>query len=202
MSQKNKNQLNKCDELIDRLTELKKVLNALSTAQPSRQPAKTPVNKSLNKSSEPISRYTPAQLAAIEEANRLKKNAENAPWITHSGVPNADAAVKHVQRTNPVNKAEDVMATQLANMMAGKAMLGIKPPVPLSGDAFIRAGEQMGLAPSEAQLQKAESDWNNRFNWLAEAQKPISARFKSAEEEEKYWASIKVNDSGKGDYGF
>jgi hypothetical protein len=193
--------LSKCEELIDRLTELKKVINALSDAQPSR-PGRPSVNKSFNKSSEPATKYTPAQLAAIAEANRLKKNAENAPWTTHNRVPNADAEVKNLQRTNPVAKAEDIMATQLANMMAGKAMLGIKPPVPLSGDAFIKAGEQMGLAPSEEQLQKAEHDWNNRFDWLAEAQKPISSRFKTPEEEQAYWDSIKVRDRDDGKPGF
>jgi hypothetical protein len=86
--------------------------------------------------------------------------------------------------------------------MAGRNMLGIKPPPQLSPSDFIKAGEQMGLAPSEEQLQKAEHDWNNRFNWLQEAMKPISSRFNSPEEEEAYWRSIKVVDKDDGKPGF
>lgn len=190
MSQKkSKTSLNKCDELIDRLTELKKVLNALSVPSSSKQ--------SLNKG-----QYTPAQLAAIEEANKLKKNAERSPWISHNGVPNADAEVQKLKRTNPVSNGEDALANQLTKVMMGKNMLGLRPPPQLNQNDFIKAGEAMGLAPSEEQLQKAEHDWNNRFNWLQEAMKPISSRFNSPEEEEQYWASIKVADRDDGRSGY
>lgn len=174
-----KKKLNKCDELIERLTELKKVLNATDT-----------------------SKYTSVQIAAIEEANKLKKNTEKLPWVTHARMPNADAEVKRVQRTNPVVKGEDALVNQLTKVMVGKNMLGIRPPPQLSANDFIKAGEQMGLAPSEEQIQKAEKSWGNTMNWLEEAVKPISSRFKSAEEEEKYWASIKVSDRDDGKPGF
>jgi hypothetical protein len=187
-----KKTLNKCDELIERLTELKKVINALSNAQPSQQssrPSKTVENLS--------KKYTPAQLAAIEEAKNLKKNYEKLPWVSHSNVPNADAEVRNLQRTNPVSKGEDALANQLSSVMAGKNMLGIKPPPQPTNEQMFGH-----LVPSEEQLQKAEHDWNNRFNWLQEAMKPISSRFKTPEEEEAYWRSIKVTDKDDGKPGY
>ena len=177
-----KKTLNKCEELIQRLTELKKAINTAD----------------LPKITKPVpSKYTPAQAAAIEEASKLKKNAENLPWVTHAKVPNGDAEVKRLQRTNPVATGENAMANQLANMMAGRAMLGNKPPrQPTNEEMFGH------LVPNEEQIKKAESEWSNRMNWLQEAVKPISARFKSAEEEEKYWASIKVTDRDDGKSGY
>jgi hypothetical protein len=156
--------------------------------------------KSINRK-QPVKTYTPEQIAAINEANKLKKNAENNPWVQHGCVPNADQELAKMQRANPVERAENLMANQLANLMQGRAMLGQSHKQPTAED-FIRAGEAMGLAPSEEQLQKAEDGWNNRMNWLQEAVKPISARFNSPEEEAAYWDSIKVNGSGKDDYGF
>jgi hypothetical protein len=68
---------------------------------------------------------------------------------------------------------------------------------------MIMAGERMGLAPSEEMLKAGEQQWGGAINnWLAEAQKPISARFSSEEEEAAYWDSIKVNGSSRDDYGF
>jgi hypothetical protein len=173
---------NKCEELIERLKELKKAINATEVP----------------KITKPIpTKYTPAQIAAIEEASKLKKNAEKLPWVTHAKVPNADTEVKRVQAVNPAVKGENALANQLANMMAGRAMLGNKPPRQPSNE------EMFGhLVPTEDQLKKAEHDWNNRMNWLEEAMKPISSRFKSPEEEEKYWASIKVVDKDDGKPGF
>ena len=145
----------------------------------------------------PVKQYTPEQIAAENEARKLKKSFEEQPWNRHAGVPNADREVEKVQKTNPVSKAEALMPNQLANLMVGRAMLGIKPP-PQPTD------EQMfgGMVPSEDQLKKAENSWGNKMNWLQEAVKPISARFSSPEEEEKYWNSIKVVDRDDGRSGY
>lgn len=145
----------------------------------------------------PVKQYSPEQVAAINEARKLKKNSEEQPWDRHARVPNADAELAKVKVTNPVNKAEDLMANQLANVMAGRSMLGIKPP-PQPTD------EQMfgHLVPTEEAIAKAESKWNNTFDWLKEAQKPIAARFNSPEEEEQYWNSIKVADRDDGKPGY
>lgn len=149
----------------------------------------------------PVKQYTPEQIAAINEARKLKKTAEGQPWVTHGSVPNADEELSKLKKSNPVDKAENLMANQLANLMQGRAMLGQSHKQPTSDD-FVRAGEAMGLAPTEDQLQKAEAGWTNRMNWLEEAMKPIASRFNSPEEEAAYWDSIKVNGSSRDDHGF
>jgi len=143
------------------------------------------VKQEVNKSRQ----YTPAQLAAIEEARSLKKTSEETPWVRHSSIPNGDEEVMKAQKVNSPQVAENIMANQLANMMAGKAMLGIKPPAQPTDE------EMFGhLVPSEEEIQKAENQWNNKMNWLEEACKPIASRFNSPEEEQRYWDSIKVVD--------
>lgn len=153
------------------------------------------------KLSGPVKQYTPAQIAALEEARKLKKNSEDAPWVQHGQVPNADEQVELIKKTNPVALGEDAMATQLANMMHGKAMMRPDHRQPTSED-MIMAGQAMGLVPTEEMAKAQEQKWGNTMNWLQEAVKPISARFASEEEELAYWSSIKVNGGGGGDYGF
>ena len=188
----NKKALNKCEELIQRLTELKKALNATEIPKITK-----PIPSNKLPDVDPNKKYTAAQWAAIEEANNLKKNFERSPWVTHNRVLNADAEVKKVQKTNPAVRGEDALANQLTKVMVGKNMLGIKPPRQPSNE------EMFGhLVPSEDQLKKAEHEWNNRMNWLQEAVKPISSRFKSAEEEQAYWDSIKVADRDDGKPGY
>lgn len=52
---------------------------------------------------------------------------------------------------------------------------------------------------TEETLAKAEEGWgkNPINNWLLEAQKPISQRFKSEEEERAYWDRIKVGPTNR-----
>ena len=156
------------------------------------QAAKTPFKGAAG----PVKQYTPEQIAAINEARKLKKTAEEKPWANHARLPSADEEIEKIQKTNPAHKAEDIMANQLANMMAGRAMLGTPPKQPTDQEMFGH------LVPNEEQIEKAESKWNNTFNWLQEAQKPIASRFNSPEEEEKYWNSIKVVDRDDGKSGF
>jgi hypothetical protein len=151
----------------------------------------------------PAKIYTPEQIAAINEANKLsgankfKRSIEETPWVQHGRVPNADEELRKIQQTNPVNKAEDVMSNQLANMMQGRSMLGTPPPrQPTNEEMFGH------LVPSEEEVQKAENAWSNRMNWLEEAMKPIASRFESPEEEEQYWNSIKVTDRDDGKPGY
>jgi len=162
-------------------------------AQASAEAAKT------KKLSGPVKQYTPAQIAAINEARKLKKNAEESRWDQHAQIPNADEEVNNLQKTNPPVVAEDLMANQLANLMQGKAMLN-QPPKQPSSEEMLMAGQAMGLGVTE-EMQKAEEvQWGGAINnWLLEAQKPISSRFNSPEEEDAYWASIKVADRGGND---
>ncbi len=153
----------------------------------------------------PVKQYTPAQIAAINEARKLKKNAETSAWANHNEFPNADVEVEKLGKTNPVQKSEDMMANQLANLMQGKAMLGqnmpfaaTPPPQPTDEELFGH------LVVTEEMEKAAEAKWKgNAFNrFLQEATKPISSRFSSPEEEEEYWKSIKVSDSGQGNEGY
>jgi len=145
----------------------------------------------------PVKQFTPAQIAAANEARNLKKNAEDGdPWMNHASIPNADEEIVKLKKTNPVDKAENIMSNQLANMMAGRAMLGNPPKQPTDEEMFGR------LVPSEEEIQKAEASWNNKLNWLEEATRPIASRFNSPEEEAAYWDSIKVHGSSRDDFGF
>jgi hypothetical protein len=136
-------------------------------------------------------------------AERVAKIKKSIEWAKHNNLPNADDEVTKLQKDNPTQTAEDIMATQLANMMTGRNMLGMEPPKPLHGEEFIRAGEAMGLGVSQEQVAKAEQQWGGAINnWLVEASKPISARFSSPEEEQAYWDSIKVADRDDGKAGY
>jgi hypothetical protein len=146
----------------------------------------------------PVKQYTPEQIAAINEARKLKKTVEDAPWVQHSNVPNADEEVLKLKKNNPAEKAENLMANQLANMMQGRAMLGTPPPrQPTDEEMFGH------LVPSEEMVKSAEQNWGGAINnWLVEASKPIASRFSSPEEEQAYWDSIKVADRDDGKAGY
>ena len=144
-----------------------------------------------------------AEEMAAAEALKFRKSLEGTPWAQHNSIPSADEEVERIQQVNPVKTAEDAMATQLANMMTGRNMLGIEPPKPLQGDDFVKAGEAMGMGTTKEQLVKSDQEWGGAINnWLVEAQKPISSRFATPEEEQAYWDSIKVanRDDGKAGY--
>lgn len=139
----------------------------------------------------PVKQYTPEQIAAINEARKLKKNAETLPWVRHNEIPSTP------KKEKVLKKAEDLMANQLANLMAGRSMLGNTPKQPTDEEMFGH------LVPKEEAIKKAEDSWNNIHNdWLKEASKPISSRFNSPEEEEAYWASIKIQDRDDGKSGY
>ena len=158
--------------------------------------------KRTKKLSGPVKQYTPEQIAALEEARKLKKNVETEPWMGHGQIPNADEEVTHIQKTNPAVPGEDAMAAQLANMMQSKAMMRPDHRQPTSKE-MIMAGQAMGLVLTEEMAKAQEQKWGNTMNWLQEAVKPISSRFASEEEELAYWSSIKVNGGNTGgDYGF
>lgn len=172
--------------------------------RPSVQTAATMNDPKLGRAKVPAAgvTYTPAQMAAMQEAKKIKKSVESASWIQHKSVPNADEEVMKVQRENPAVAGEKHLANQLANMMMSKAMLNPNHRQPTSED-MVMAGEAMGIAPSQEMIKSAEQQWAGTMNnWLAEAQKPISARFSSPEEEQAYWDSIKVTGKKDDDYGF
>ena len=155
------------------------------------QAAKTPYKGAAG----PVKTYSQAEIAAINEARKLKKNAEGTPWMNHGSVPNADVEVQKLKVTNPVSTGEDAAALQLANLMSSKSMMAQRPP---TTEEMIKAGERMFGERNEETLAKQDQQWNGAIsNWLLEAQKPITARFSSEEEELAYWSNLKVRDDGK-----
>jgi len=104
--------------------------------------------------------------------------------------------------------AEQQHAQRLANQLQKTGILGGRPPPrqPTSEEMAMAAqnmwAQQNGFSTQE-EMNKAEAQWGNGINnWLVEASKPISQRFKSEEEERQYWDNIKINDSGRGNEGF
>ena len=98
---------------------------------------------------------------------------------------------------------EQQNAQRLANHLQKNGILGARPPPRQPTDEEMAMyAHQQGI-PTEEELQKQEAAWGNGINnWLAEATKPISQRFKSEEEERKYWDSIKVSGGGGDDRGY
>jgi hypothetical protein len=141
---------------------------------------------------------SPEELAALTAKN-LKKS-----WADHLPFPNAEEEMEKIKDANPVERAENLMAGQLANLMNNKAMLNPLQRQPTSED-MIMAGERMGLgAANEEVIKSQDQQWGSAINdFYREASKPISQRFSSEEEEIAYWNSIKVSggrDNGEPGY--
>jgi hypothetical protein len=137
--------------------------------------------KNLKKAIEEEKSLSPAQRAAAAEA------AKFASELSKSKTP------------APTDKAR---AQNLAALLQKRGVPGIDYT------------QRVQLQPTDEQLfghlvvdpkkaEELEKNWGNTMNnWLAEATKPISSRFKSKEEEEAYWNNIKVSDNSRGDSGF
>lgn len=141
----------------------------------------------------PVKVWTKEQIAAENQKRKEEANKKLIKhWSEHKPFPNADEEVLKIQQENPAVKAEELMANQLAKLMAGKSMLGIAPPPqPTDEEMFGR------FVVTQEQVNKAEQEWNDVNKWFREVTKPISSRFKSPEEEAAYWDSIKIEDKGE-----
>lgn len=144
------------------------------------------------KLSSPVKVWSKEEIEAENKKRQLGKS-----WVNHPAFPNADEEIKKLQKANPVHKAEELMANQLMNMMANKNMLGVAPPPQPTDEEMFG-----GMVVTEEQVAKAETEWNDVNRWFREATKPISARFKSEEEEQAYWDSIKVADRDDSKSGY
>lgn len=94
-------------------------------------------------------------------------------------------------------------ANQLLNTMVKNNLLGLGP-IPVGTVPRQPTDEELfgHLVADEETVKKSEENWHNSINnWLHEANKPINSRFKTPEEEQEYWDSIKVSDGGN-DYGY
>ena len=134
---------------------------------------------------QPVKIFTPEEIA--EENKKLQTNVKKS-WANHPDFPAANPQLLE----KDLATGEKEMAERLAKMMAGKGLFGQQPPPqPTDHEMFGH------LVASEEDLAKQEAKWGNTINnWLAEASKPFSSRFKSEEEEAAFWASIKISDGG------
>ncbi len=103
--------------------------------------------------------------------------------------------------------AEQQHSQRLANQLQKSGMLGSRPPRQPTSEEMSKAAtnmwaQQNGFSTQE-EMNKAESEWGNGINnWLVEAAKPISQKFKNEQEERAYWDKISVSDSGRGTEGY
>lgn len=126
------------------------------------------------------SNLSPAQQRAAEIAASLR-----------DFVPNKERQLAKAKELEEQQKAQ-----ALANQLRKTGILGAFPPAPRQP-----TNEEMAMmsgAPTQEQLEKQEAGWGTGVfnNWLQEANKPISQRFKNEEEELAYWNSIKINSNG------
>jgi flagellar biosynthesis/type III secretory pathway protein FliH len=143
---------------------------------------------------QPVTSWTPEQIAAENEKRGLKKG-----WADHNPIPSAEEEIMRFAQ-GALADGESAAANQLAQMMNSKAMLNPNHNQPSKAE-FDAAGEAMGLGTTEEMVKAADQKWGNTMNWLQEAVKPISQRFASEAEELAYWDSIKINSSG-GESGY
>lgn len=149
---------------------------------------------------QPVKQFTPEEIAAENAKRGLKKHDA---WGQHLPFPSAEEEIMRLAKNQPID-GEQAAATQLLNLMQGKKMLNnpvdkmfpTPPPQPTNEQMF------GGMVVTEEMAKAAEDKWNNTMNWIQEAQKPITQRFRTEEEEMAYWASIKVGDRDDGQSGY
>lgn len=128
-------------------------------------------------------------------ASRLRKSIESEddrPWLRHNSIPSAyDYRPKDGSKSS-----EDALAAELAKTLFSNGVQGQQVLQPSDQQLF---GQSV---VSKEQAEAAEQKWQNTFNWLQEASKPINSRFASEQEEIEYWNSIKVSDKDDNSSGY
>lgn len=142
---------------------------------------------------QPVKVYSPEEKAALAEKMKMNKS-----WGQHLPFPSAEEEILRFAKNNSTQCGEEAAANQLATLMAGKSMLGVKPPAQPTNEEMFGGG-----VVTEEMAKAAENKWGNTFNnWMIEAQKPIAQKFHSEEEEQAYWRNIKVSDRDDGQSGY
>lgn len=140
----------------------------------------------------------PGQLSmkaqAALEARKLAEKNKKQPVKTLNPEELAEFARQRgveVKKSQP-EWTDNEMASKLAQAMP-KGGLQLQP----TNKDFEQAMVNQGIGMSKEQLEKSDANWGNSLNnFFAEASKPLSARFNSQEEEDAYWASIRIAPSG------
>lgn len=166
---------------------------------------KNEINKELG---DLIYRFKVLKKALVEEENLSPAQRAAADIARTFNKPTP----KPLNREQVLAKAKEVLeqqhAQRLANQLQKGGVLGGRPPPgqPTNQEMAAAAknmwAQQNGFS-SQDDMNKAESEWGQGINnWLAEATKPISQRFKNEQEEREYWDRIKVSDGGRGNDGY
>lgn len=134
---------------------------------------------------QPVKIFSPEEIEAQYGKQPMKKS-----WGQHLPFPSAEEEIMNLAKNEPID-GETAAANQLLKLMAGKSMLGQQPPPQPTNEQMFGAG-----VVTEEMAKAAEHKWNNTFNWMTEAQKPISKRFASEEEEIAYWRNLQARDDG------
>jgi hypothetical protein len=144
----------------------------------------------------------PGQLSAksqakLEAARDKAKSAKNPVKIyTPEEVAELNAKMK-MEKSLP-----EWDENELAVALAGIAPLN-RPSLQPSNSEFEQAALNSGMAVTQKQADQLEKNWGGAISdWFAEASKPLSSRFSSPEEEEAYWAGIKVGEGDAGNSGY
>ena len=152
----------------------------------------------------PVKQFSAEEIATENAKRGLKKNQA---WGQHLPFPSAEQEIMRLAKNAPID-GEQAAATQLLNLMQGKQMLGenvhpavaamMAPPPPQP------TNEQLfgNMVVTEEMAKAAEHKWNNTMNWMQEAQKPLTNKFKNETEELAYWDSIKIGDRDDGQSGY
>lgn len=154
---------------------------------------------------QPIKRFTPEEIATENQKRGLKKHS----WGQHSPFPSVEEEIMRLAKNKPAQCGEEIAANQLADLMAGKSMLGSHTPAAIRAQFATPPAQPNDqqlfghLEVTEDMAKTAQDKWNKgAFGWLAEAQKPIAQGFRSKEEESAYWDNIKVSDRDDGQSGY
>ena len=139
-----------------------------------------------------VSRPDPSAKISMNAQHKVKMQKS---WASHAPVPEVD---QEYLKKAELQTGEEAAAQRLGEMMQGRGLFGPPPPKqPTDQEMFGH------LVSSDEELQKKESEWGNTMNnWFAEANKPISKRFASEQEEIAYWDSLKIADRDDGQSGF
>lgn len=130
--------------------------------------------RSMNRK-QPVKVFSREEIKALNEKGAMGAGKLKKTWADHGEIPTATAI-----KVETPNKAEDIIANQLGNLLLNKSLIGSLPPAqPTDQQLFGH------LVPTETQLKQADEAFNNRFNsFYQEVSKPVESQ-----ELSKSWGS-------------
>lgn len=153
----------------------------------------TPQTDPKLKQPQPVKQWSKEQIAA----EQAKRNGLKKSWGQHLPFPSAEEEIMKLAKNMPVD-GETEAANRLSQLMSGKGLLGQQPPAQPTDEQMFGH-----LVVTEEMEKNADRQWQGAaFDWLKEAQKPISQKFASEADELAYWDSIKIADRDDGKSGY